>query len=349
VVVEGLAAAFVGGKIPELPPALGAALNDYLAKQLDTDLALAVKTGNADAVKKALAVIKDDKAPTLKRASLVQAFAEAGDRSVVPAILQIFNRAGSAAGTLRQAVLPYAARFDDPALAQAVVKGYEARFSQTVALRSATHRFLVSRPAWAKLFLQQVERADIKPREVAPDIVRQLELYHDPEIDALVRKHWSAASAKLSSQEKLAEMLRLKRVLATPGDAAHGKELFTQRCAACHTLFGEGGKIGPELTGYERSNPDFWLLAILDPSAEIREGYGAYNVKMKDGQSLMGMLVQQDASNVVLKDMAGQTQTLRAAQVEKLEAFPQSLMPEGLLTGADDATVRDLFAYLMRP
>jgi putative heme-binding domain-containing protein len=70
---------------------------------------------------------------------------------------------------------------------------------------------------------------------------------------------------------------------------------------------------------------------------------------MKDGQTLMGMLVQQDASNIVLKDMAGQTQTVRASQVEKLEAYPLSLMPEGLLNGLDDGTVRDLFAYLMKP
>jgi putative heme-binding domain-containing protein len=245
--------------------------------------------------------------------------------------------------------MPYAARFDDPSLAQAVIKGYETRFSQTAPLKDATHRMLVSRREWAKLFVAEVDKAEIKPRDVAPDIVRQLELYKDPEIDRLVRKHWSAAGAKLSSQEKLGEMLRLKRVLATTGDVGKGKELFTQRCGACHMLFNEGGKIGPELTGYERNNPDFWLLAILDPSAEIREGYGAYTVKMKDGQTLMGMVVQQDASNVVLKDMAGQTQTVRMSQVDKLEAFPQSLMPEGLLGGLDDAAVRDLFAYLMRP
>src|SRR5262249_2952622 len=114
VVVEGLAAAFESGKVPELPPALSTALNDYLAKQLDGDPELVVKTGSAEAEKKALAVIKDEKAPLLKRAALVQAFAEAQNKAVIPAILQIFNRAGSAAGTLRQAILPYAARFDDP-------------------------------------------------------------------------------------------------------------------------------------------------------------------------------------------------------------------------------------------
>lgn len=353
VVVEGLAAAFEGGKIPDLPPALATALNEHLAKQLDGDLALAVKAGGAEAVKKALAVIQDDRAPLLKRVALVQAFAEAENRAVVPAILHVFNARArgnaSESWRLRQALLPWAARFDDPALAQAVLTGYELRFSQTVPLKDATHRMLASRREWAKLFVAEVDRAAIKPHEVAPDIVRQLELYRDPEIDRAIRKHWSAAGAKLSNQEKLAEMLRLKRVLATPGDAAKGRELYTARCSACHVLFTEGGKIGPGLTGYERHNPDFWLVAILDPNAEIREGYHAYTAKMKDGQTLMGMVVQQDASNVVLKDMAGQTQTLRASQIEKLEAFPQSLMPEGLLGGLDDAAVRDLFAYLMKP
>jgi putative heme-binding domain-containing protein len=61
------------------------------------------------------------------------------------------------------------------------------------------------------------------------------------------------------------------------------------------------------------------------------------------------MLVSQDANTVVLKDMAGQKHTARASEVEKLEALPMSLMPEGLLSGLDDAALRDLFAYLMKP
>ena len=202
---------------------------------------------------------------------------------------------------------------------------------------------------WAKQFLATVDKSEIKPREVAPDVVRQLEIYKDPEIDRLIKKHWSTINIKLSSQEKIAEGQRIKRVIATKGDSIKGQAIFTQRCSACHSLFGEGGKIGPELNAYDRSSPDFWLVAVLDPSAEIREGFGAYTAKLKGGQTLMGMLVQQDASNVVLQDMAGQRHTARASDVEKLEAFPQSLMPEGLLGDLDDAALRDLFAYLMKP
>ena len=149
-------------------------------------------------------------------------------------------------------------------------------------------------------------------------------------------------------QELLA---RIKAVLGGVGrgDATKGKEHFTQRCAACHKLFDEGGAIGPNLTGYERANPDFWLVGVLDPSIEIREGYGAYTAKLKNGQTLMGQLTRQDATGSVLKDMAGQLHTMKTAEVESLTALPISLMPEGLLTGLDDAAVRDLFSYLMKP
>ncbi|MES2696875.1 MAG: PVC-type heme-binding CxxCH protein [Verrucomicrobiota bacterium] len=346
-VIEGLSDAFEGGKIPELPPTLATALAAHIASKLDTDLALGVKTGNEAAIKKALATIRDNKVAAANRIALVQAFAEAGNRDVVPVIVEVFTRPGSAVA--RQGMLPYAARFDDVALATTVLKGYETRFSQTQSLKDATHRMLASREAWAKLFLAEVNTSYIKPREVAPDVVRQLELYKDPEIARLVKKLWGASNLKLSGQEKMAESQRLKRIIAGGGDAAKGKALFAQRCAACHVLFAEGGKIGPDLTGYERANPDFWLVGILDPSAEIREGFGAYTVKLKDGQTLMGMLAQQDANNVVVQDMAGQKHTARTSEVEKLEAFPQSMMPEGLLSGMSDAELRDFFAYLMKP
>ncbi|MCX6955319.1 MAG: c-type cytochrome [Verrucomicrobia bacterium] len=346
-VVEGLSDAFEGGRIPALPPALATALNAHLAGKLDTDLALAVKTGGADAVKKALAVIVDEKAPAGNRIALVQAFAEAGNAAVVPAILRVFNTSKNIA--VRQGILPAAAQFPDVALATAVLKGYEARFSQTEPLKDAAHRMLASRQAWARLFLDDIDHWRIRARDVAPDIVRQLEVYRDPEMEKLIRKNWAGVDVKLGSAEKVAELARIKRVIAQPGDLAKGKALFTQRCAACHTLFEEGGQIGPNLTGYERNNPDFWLVAILDPSAEIREGFGAYTAKLKDGQTLMGMLVSQDANNVVLKDMSGQKHSARTAQIEQLEAFPRSLMPEGLLGDLKDGDLRDLFAYLMKP
>ena len=177
-----------------------------------------------------------------------------------------------------------------------------------------------------------------------------MKISYDAEIDALVTKHWPPASAKLNNAQKLAEMARIKAVVAGgKGDVEKGKLTFTQRCAVCHTLFGEGGKVGPELTGYERNNMDFWLVAILDPSIEIREGFGAYICKLKDGQILMGLLDKQDAGGIVLKDVAGQKHAVKQTDIASMEASPVSLMPEGQLTGMSDAELRDFFSYLTKP
>jgi putative heme-binding domain-containing protein len=346
-VIEGIAAAFEGGKMPELPPALAGAMNAYMKSQMDGDLALAVKTGNAEAVKKALAVVADKKASSQKRASLLQALAETGNKQVVPALIGILSSTGETG--LKKAALAVAGRFDDPKIPQAVIAGYEGRLAGDASLRDATHRMLAGRLEWARLFMNEVELHRIKERNVSPDVVRQLGLYRDAALDDRVKKFWPPASAKVNNAQKLAEMNRIKGIIASRGDAEKGKLIFTQRCAICHTLFGEGGKLSPDLTGYERSNPDFWLLATLDPSIEIREGFGAYVCKLKDGQVLLGVLDRQDAGGIVLKDIASQKRPVKQSDIVSLEASPISLMPEGLLTGLSEAELKDFFAYLMKP
>ena len=145
-------------------------------------------------------------------------------------------------------------------------------------------------------------------------------------------------------------LIRAKRQVVAAGevDLAAGHEIAKRTCFICHKLFGEGGSIGPELTGYDRSNADFWLDNLFMPSMEIREGFGAYIVKTKGGQLLTGLMDAQDASGIVIKDMAGNKTALKQADIEKMEASPISLMPEGLTTGMSDADLKDLFAYLMR-
>ena len=347
-VIEGIAAAFEGGKMPELPATLSDAVESHMKSQMDGDLALAVKTGSSDAFKKALGIVADKKAPMANRATLIRALAEVGGEKAVPGMLGILSSSGEVG--LKKVVLSEAARFDEPKIAQTVVTGYESRFAGEPGLRDAAIRMLAARKEWAQLLLNEVDNHRVKAAHVAPDVLQQIALYQDAAIDALIQKHWPPANLKLNNAQKLAELQRLKSLAQTaPGDMEKGHELFTQRCSACHTLFHEGGKVGPELTGYERNNMDFWLVAILEPSLEIREGFSAYICKLKDGRILMGTIDKQDAGGVVIKDVAGQRHTLRQLDIESLEASPTSLMPEGLLGGLNDTQLSDLFAYLRKP
>ncbi len=347
--IAGIASAFEGAEMPKLPDALAAALNDYLAKQTGGDLTLALRSGSKDAMKKALALLKDDKAANSARIAVAKTLSELRKSEAVEPMVAIL-KSGSASPALKRGILQAAARFDDKRIPQAVLEGYEGRIAGDKALREDALRVLAGRKEWAVLLASFVNQVKVPAKHVTLDIVRQLALHDDPQIEQAIDKHWKTLLATAPTEAKEKEMTRIKALLKSgAGDPAKGKLQYAARCAICHALFAEGGAIGPDLTGYERSNPDFWLENLFNPSLEIREGFGAYIVRLKNGQILTGLMDAQDASGIVIKDMAGNKTAVKQADIASLEASPVSLMPEALTTGMSDAELRDFFAYLMKP
>jgi putative heme-binding domain-containing protein len=123
--------------------------------------------------------------------------------------------------------------------------------------------------------------------------------------------------------------------------------VFGNVCGKCPKLFGEGGSVGPDLTGYERDNAVYWLENIVDPSAVIREEYTTFVVSTTDGRVLTGVIAEQDKQTVSLRNPEGQVVRIARDKIEEMHASPQSLMPEDLLRELKEQQVRDLFAYLM--
>ncbi len=78
-------------------------------------------------------------------------------------------------------------------------------------------------------------------------------------------------------------------VLAT-ANLANGRALYASVCGACHVMYGEGGKIGPDLTGSGRANLDYLLENIADPSAVVSADYRMSLVTLKDGRASAGSL-----------------------------------------------------------
>ncbi|MBB5037818.1 putative heme-binding domain-containing protein [Prosthecobacter dejongeii] len=347
-IIAGIAAAFEGAEMPPLPDSLSKALNDYMAKQSGGNLALALRTGNAAALKDALKLLSDSKASNAQRISIAKTLAELGKQESVAPMVAIL-KGGANAPSLKRGILQAAAKFDDRRIPEALLTGYEAQIAGDKALREDALRTLAGRKEWALLLINFVNDGKVQPKHITLDTARQLSLYKDPEMDAAIEKHWKNLLMTGPTEAKVKEMARIKAVIKTGlGDADKGKLQFMARCAICHKLFGEGNIIGPELTGYDRANPDFWLDNIFNPSLEIREGFGNYIVKLKNGQMLTGIMDAQDASGIVLKDIAGNKTPVKQPEIEKLEASPISLMPEALTTGMTDADLKDFFAYLMK-
>jgi putative heme-binding domain-containing protein len=345
--IAGIASAFEGAEMPKLPDSLTKALNDYMAKQSGGDLTLALRSGNADALKKALALLSDKNASNTARIAIAKTLAELGKQEAVMPMVGILKATNPP--SLKRGILQAAAKFDDKRIPEALLLGWEGQIAGDKALREDALRVMAGRKEWAQILVSFVNDWKVPVKHFSIDIVRQLSLHKDADIDAAIDKHWRGLLATGPTEAKKKEAERIKAVLKTGlGDADKGKLQFTARCAICHKLFGEGGTLSPDLTGYDRANVDFWLDNLFNPSMEIREGFGAYIVKTKSGQFLTGLIDAQDANGIVIKDMASNKTPVKQADIEKMEASPISLMPEGLLTGMSDTDLKDFFAYLMK-
>ena len=85
----------------------------------------------------------------------------------------------------------------------------------------------------------------------------------------------------------------MQEILALKANAEEGKKIFTNSCATCHKVSTTGYDFGPALTEIGSKLPKEGLLdAIVHPSAGIGFGYEGWELKMKDGSTLSGIICQ---------------------------------------------------------
>ena len=162
-------------------------------------------------------------------------------------------------------------------------------------------------------------------------------------LDAAAIRAEAANHAPLVSTLKAEEVMA--EVVSIHGDRARGEQLFSQAgCVACHTVRASDPMKGPFLgniaTLYRRRE---LAEAILDPNKTIAQGFVTNQFTMKDGSVKMGFVTREAADIASVRDITGQQQDIRLADVSKREHLPISLMPPGLMGGF---TVRD-FAGLL--
>lgn len=140
---------------------------------------------------------------------------------------------------------------------------------------------------------------------------------------------------------------RTKNAIAV-GNAEHGAAIYdASGCAACHTIAGRGGIVGPELTtiGATRGGP-YLRDAIVKPAAAHPPGYLVVRAVDRDGREVRGIRVNEDVFWIQLRDAGGNVHVLEKARLATVERqLDASLMPSyaARVTGTD---LDDLVAYL---
>ena len=341
--IKGMEAGLQGDAVKSVPPTLAKKVAELWASRAPTPtlISFAVRLGHAPAAEAALARISDPKVPEADRRKTITLLAERRVDAAVPTFLKLLRFEKSDA--LRLDLVNALQRFASPDIARELLDLYPG-FSGK--LRDTAQAALASRPDWSRRLLAAVDEGQLKKEQISIANLLAITAFKDATSDVLIKKHWGHLTK--SSEEKEAQIAKVKKLLAgAKGDAKAGHEVFKLACAVCHTLNKEGGKIGPDLTGYERDNLDFILPAIVDPSLAIREEYIAFNIATTDAQTLTGLVTELSKTSVTLLDIGGNKTVLSRTNIKTMQASHTSLMPEGLLDAMTEQQVKDLFAYFM--
>jgi putative membrane-bound dehydrogenase-like protein len=232
--------------------------------------------------------------------------------------------------------------FSQPSIADRLIANWP-RFDENE--RLAVVETLTGRKVWAMSLLTAMGPEKINPSFLSAAQARQLAESGDAVLREAVLKNWGDPDR--SASQKDASFTRATRLLAenTPGDPKQGRVLFTRSCGACHTLYGEGGNLGPDLTGRNRADPASLIRSIVDPSADVPEEGRLSIVTRTDGGMLSGILLSKSESGITLRSQQGDV-TIEHDAITGIVSQAVSPMPEGLLDGLTDEQLRDLFAYL---
>jgi putative heme-binding domain-containing protein len=137
------------------------------------------------------------------------------------------------------------------------------------------------------------------------------------------------------------------------GDAKAGRALFFDakgkaNCARCHTVGGEGGRIGPPLDRIARRRaPEYIMESILEPSKDIDPQYETVQVFTTAGQSITGLRVNESNFTIQLREENGRFHSFLKQDLESWAVLKKSLMPENYAEQLTVKELHDIFAYLM--
>jgi putative heme-binding domain-containing protein len=341
--VRGMEGGLQGDRLTSVP----AALQKQVAAVWEarphspTLVSVALRVNHPAAEAAAIELLQDPNTPAAGRKSLLELLAERRVDAAVPVITALLKKEKADAAKLD--LLNALARFNQPEVGQTII---DALAGASAKVRSAGVSALSSRADWARSLLALVDRGELRKEQVTVGNLLAMQKLGDSQVDALIKKHWGNLRASDKEKEDLIKNLRV--AISRPGaQPEKGHELFKTMCAVCHTLKGEGGKVGPDLTGYERDNLDFMLPAIVDPSLGIREEYTLYQLTARDGQVMAGFVAENTPQFVTMLDALGNKTKVARQDIQSLQALPISLMPEGLLSPLSVEQTRDLFAYLI--
>ncbi|RCR67226.1 PVC-type heme-binding CxxCH protein [Larkinella punicea] len=291
--------------------------------------------GDTETARKSLATLKDRKAPLDQRLKALKSIAGQQRPELLAELPALLNEPNLRSETIRAI-----AGYDRESLGELLLARY-ADFSPADKLQVV--QTMSSRPKYGWQLAQALKNNKIPKRDVPTYAARQLLRVVGSgfvEIWGPIEQHGIDEKAYTRYQKLLTDRALLS------ANTVKGRLVFQRTCGPCHKMYGEGGSIGPDITGSNRGNVDYLLSNILNPSGEIQDDYKMVVVTTRDGRTYSGNVAGENERQLTLRVVGQDAVVLNKSDVQSREVTPNSMMPTGLLDALTEDEVIDLVAFL---
>jgi putative membrane-bound dehydrogenase-like protein len=296
---------------------------------------VAQQFGDTETARKSLATLKDKKAPLDQRLKALKSVAGQQRPELLNELPALLNEPNLRTETIRAI-----AGYDRESLGELLLARYP-DFSASDKLQVV--QTMSSRSKYGWQLAQALKTNKIPKRDVPTYAARQLLRVVGSgfvEIWGPIEQHGIDEKAYARYQKLLSDRALLS------ANTAKGRLVFQRTCGPCHKMYGEGGNIGPDITGSNRGNVDYLLSNILNPSGEIQDDYKMVVVTTRDGRTYSGNVAGENERQLTLRVVGQDAVVLNKSDIQSREVTPNSMMPTGLLDALTEDEVIDLVAFL---
>lgn len=302
----------------------------------ETALHVAQYFGNAAAAEAMLASLKDPKTDAVQKENAITILAAQQRPELVAELPQLLE-----VPELRIPVIRAVASYDQGKLGELLLQKYP-NFPQEA--KQEAILALASRPVYGRLLANAIKEEQIARKEIPPYVALQLRRVVGNGFVEIWGPIDELSSDKRSEYAKYQRLLQPAAI--AQADPVLGKSVYLRTCGACHQMYGEGGNLGPDLTGSNRINTAYLLGNILEPSSEIQDDYKMVVITTQDGRTFSGNVVAENNQQLTMRVVGQDEIQINQSNIQSREVTPKSMMPEGLLQYLTDKEILDLVAFL---
>jgi putative heme-binding domain-containing protein len=212
-------------------------------------------------------------------------------------------------------------------------------------LRKVAVRMMLSRAGTTKTLLTALDKGTIQVAELSLEQQQALSNHPDKTLQAEAKKILARGGA-LPSPDRVKVIEERLALLKKTGDLTRGKEAYKKHCAVCHRHGGDGGNVGPDLTGFAVHPREEILIHILDPNRSVEGNFRVFTAQMRDGRVFNGLIASETRTSLELVDANAKRVAIQRDDIEELLGSTRSLMPEGFEKQLGDDGLVDLLEFL---